>query len=262
LLRQKIFQIIAFIHHWLSKVDGHSLQSPYLFELYNIKQKPDSDMSWIPSVEAIRNEMLSSHQELNVEDFGAGSAVLKSPIRLLKDVAKHSISTPKEAELISKIIKFHDPKNIVELGTGLGITTLYLANICPNARITTFEGANDLANIAKQNFALDGKSQSITLVAGNINETFPTFLANAPKIDFIFIDANHTQEATLAYYYAVLKNCHNETMIIIDDIHWSEGMQLAWHEIVSQLDTTLTIDYYYFGLVLLNPKFKKQTWAF
>lgn len=262
MLRQKIFQVITYIHHWLSKVDAHSLQSPYLFALYNAGKLPNKNKDWVATIEEIRKEMLNSDQELTIEDFGAGSSILKSPQRRLKDIARYSISSQKEANLLSNIVGFHNPKNIIELGTGLGITTLYLANTCPEAEVTTFEGAKELATIAKKNIKRSSKEKTIKLIQGNINDTLPLFIAKTSPLDFVFIDANHTREATLSYFYAVLKKCHTETMIIIDDIHWSEGMQLAWQEIVNQPDSTITIDYYQFGVILLNPKFKKQTWVF
>jgi hypothetical protein len=45
-------------------------------------------------------------------------------------------------------------------------------------------------------------------------------------------------------------------MIIFDDIHWSEGMREAWDTIRTHESVLLSIDLFYFGIVLFKKEFK------
>ena len=49
------------------------------------------------------------------------------------------------------------------------------------------------------------------------------------KLDFIFIDGNHREEATINYFKQLLPLIHNDSLMVFDDVHWSKGMENAWH---------------------------------
>ena len=55
-----------------------------------------------------------------------------------------------------------------------------------------------------------------------------------------------------------MNHAHNDTILVFDDIHWSEGMEEAWKHIVAHSATTLTIDIFQFGLVFLRKELSKQ----
>ena len=70
-----------------------------------------------------------------ITDFGAGSHVNDNKTRKIKDVAKNSAKNAKFGKLIYRITQFYKPKNILELGTSLGISTLYLAKANKDTRL-------------------------------------------------------------------------------------------------------------------------------
>ncbi|MEJ7676871.1 MAG: hypothetical protein WKG06_03140 [Segetibacter sp.] len=51
-----------------------------------------------------------------------------------------------------RIVNYYQANNIIELGTSLGITTSYLASANLKGNVYTFEGAKQVAAIAKQTF--------------------------------------------------------------------------------------------------------------
>ncbi len=192
---------------------------------------------------------------IEVEDFGAGSAVMKSKKRVVKDIAASSLKPKKFAQLLFRMVQHYKPVTVLELGTSLGITTSYLANGNRNGAVYTCEGSAAIASIAKNNFdALQIKN--IELTEGDFAKTLSPLLNKTGKVDFAFVDGNHRKEPTIEYFTKLLNFSTHSTILIFDDIHWSEEMEAAWDEIKSHPSVTLTIDLFFIGLVFVNPDFK------
>ena len=204
--------------------------------------------------------MLKSKDEVALEDLGAGSAVDRTLKRKVSSIARHSISSHKSCRLISRVARSRKPKSILELGTSLGISTLYLAHARPESKIYTLEGDPNLARLAKDNFEKN-KASNIEVIPGDIDETLPGLLPTLSQVDLAFVDANHTQASTLAYFYALLKKVNEDSIIILDDIHWSRGMKLAWHEISKHPEVTCSLDLYQVGIIFFKSTLQKQHWV-
>ena len=69
-------------------------------------------------------------------------------VRKINQIAATSVKSPKYAQLLFRLAEKYQPKNIVELGTSLGLTTLYFSFACPNAKIITVEGDPNLSKLA------------------------------------------------------------------------------------------------------------------
>src|SRR5699024_5390248 len=107
-------------------------------------------------------------------------------------------------------------EDVVELGTCLGLNALYLAEVTKK-KLYTFEGADILINSI--NNSLDS-NEKIEVIGGDISSTLPAFLNNRSKVDFAFLDANHTYEHTSSYYGQLTHHIHQDSIIVIGDIHW------------------------------------------
>lgn len=262
MIQQKVFQVSEYINYWFSKTNEHSLHSPFLFDFHQRALSGHTarrlDLS---SVLNIRKQLLNSRESIQVTDFGAGSSVIKSVQRKIQDIVKYSTASTDKLHWLAGIAQYFQPNTIVELGTGPGLQALALSLSYPDAAIYTFEGASALSTIANKNIQELQREKKVTVVEGNIDETLPEFLKAAPLLDFVYIDANHAKIPTLTYFYLILKKCHEQTVIVIDDIHWSEGMAMAWKEIIRHPDAVITIDVYHAGIVLLNSKYTKQHWV-
>jgi len=83
-------------------------------------------------------------------------------------------------------------------------------------------------------------------------------IQNLKQLDFVFVDGNHQKEATLKYFEWCLPKAHEGTLLIFDDIYWSEGMKAAWNEIKANPKVTVTIDLFWIGLVFFKPGQAKE----
>jgi predicted O-methyltransferase YrrM len=249
------FQLKSFLSYWLNSVDEHSLHSPFFYDFYTkvVKQvSPENALA-----EKLRSDLLKSDLTLTLNDLGAGS-VITSTTRKVSDIARISLSPIKYSQLYARTIAFFKCKNCVELGTSLGINTLYLAEH-KNTQVTTFEGANPIAEMARDTFSF-GETTNIRLVEGNIDDTLHPFLRNHAKIDFVLIDANHRYEAAIRYFEKLVMASHDKTILVFDDIHLNAGMEKAWKEIQAHKLVYATADVYRCGFVFLDPSLTSQHW--
>jgi predicted O-methyltransferase YrrM len=102
------------------------------------------------------------------------------------------------------------------------------------------------------------KLSNIQQISGDINETLPNTLASLSGVDFAFIDANHRYEPTINYFEWLMQKSNKETIIVLDDIHWSLEMHQAWSSIITRPEVTLSIDLFQIGIVYFLPELNKQ----
>jgi len=249
-------QLKAYIKHWLTSVDKHSIHSPFFFDFYNKVILDTSEPARFAQIEKLRASLLLNSSEIDIQDFGAGSKKLSSARRKLMDIAMTSLTPQKFARLYANIINYQEAKNVVELGTSLGVTTLYLANR-EKCHVTTFEGSHALSNVALTNFEYFEK-RNIELIEGDIKVTLPEFVQNPSKINFVLMDANHRYEATLHYFDLMMRRLNEKSIVVIDDIHWSEEMEHAWTALRDSQLVYGSIDLFRCGILFFDPDLNRQ----
>ena len=200
---------------------------------------------------------LKNKEKIKVKDFGAGSRVFKSNNREIKKIAKNVLKKPKYSRILFKIIRKNKAKYILELGTSLGLTTQYLAKANSKDLIYSLEGCPETIKVAKKGFEKN-KISNIKVIEGNFDDSLPKLLSLIPQIDFAFIDGNHQRVPTEKYFISLLEKAHSETVLVFDDIHWSEEMEEAWETIKNHFRVTATIDLYSIGIVFFKQGLSKQ----
>ena len=256
-MMQKLIFAGRYLKYFITSVNEHGLHSPFLFHFALNVIYLEYPFYAFKKLNKIREELLESKTTLTVEDYGAGSTVFKGNKRLVKDIAKHGITSKKNAELLFRIVNFAQPKISIELGTSLGLTSLYLAMAAKQSTLYTLEGSESLAHYSSQLF-LKNEAKSICSINGKFEDTLPSLLAGLEKIDFVFIDGNHTKETTLNYFTLLIEKSHNETIMVFDDINWSEGMQEAWDIIRKNERVKISIDLFYMGILFFRKEQKEQ----
>jgi predicted O-methyltransferase YrrM len=159
-------------------------------------------------------------------------------------------------QLLSRLVIYSNAKQIIELGTSMGITTLYLAKQM-DTHVSTFEGNPALVSIAQTNFEYFNKS-NIDLIEGNIDKSLPDFLQTNRTIDFVLMDANHRYEPTLNYVHQLAPRMSNTGIIVVDDIYHSAEMAKAWHEIRMHELVYGSIDLFRCGILFFDSSLNKQ----
>jgi len=234
---------------------GHGVHSPFVFDFIKNVLNDKKQYSSYDVIETQRKKLLHDTTMIEVEDFGAGSSVIKTNQRVVKNIAQSSLKPKKFSQLLFRMVRYYQPQTIIELGTSFGITTAYLAKGNAKATVFTCEGSKNIAAIAKQNFN-NLSIKNIVVTEGDFAKTLPALLTQLKTIDFAFIDGNHRKIPTLDYLAKLLNSSTSSTLLIFDDIHWSAEMEAAWAEIQQHPAVTLTIDLFFIGIVCINDSFK------
>ena len=238
-----------------SNSKGHGVHSPFVFSFITQVLNDKRFFYCYKTIETVRERLKHDNTLLTLEDFGAGSRVHSHIQRSVADIATSSLKPKKFSQLLFRMVNYFQPAIILELGTSLGITSSYLASGNTNAQVTTMEGAKAVAAIAWQNFQSLGL-KNIQVVTGNFDDTLPGTLTQLPKVDFAFIDGNHRLQPTLDYFNQLLIKVHEHSVLIFDDIHWSQEMEEAWNIIKAHPKVTLTIDLFFIGIVFFREEHK------
>ena len=100
--------------------------------------------------------------------------------------------------------------------------------------------------------------KNIQLVEGNFDHTLDQVLKSTTPFDFVFIDGNHRLEPTVRYFNQILPNLHANSIVVLDDIHWSKEMEQAWETIQQHPAVSLTIDLFFIGIVFFRAEQKEK----
>ena len=236
-----------------------AIHSPFVFDyitkVLEVKEKNEA----LDQIHARYKELLNSSRVVETTDFGApkGRKIYTVRFSSVSQLARKSSVPRRYGEMLYRTVEWFKPAAILEMGTCLGISSLYMAKAAPQAKFYTLEGCAAKSELARTNFEKLGMDQ-IEISTGRFCDTLPVVLGKMPSPDFVFIDGHHQYKPTLSYFDQILKYANEGTVLVIDDIHWSGGMEKAWNEICQRADVSVTIDLYRLGLVFLRKGLSKQ----
>jgi len=238
------------LHRFKAKT-RHGVHSPFVYRLIDEVIYDFESKKVYEEIEALRKQLLNDNRTINVFDLGAGSKVNNNQTKRISDIARNALKPPRLAQSLYRLAADLQPQNIIELGTCLGITSIYLQKAAPEAKVYTLEGSPETAAAALEVFA-KAKAGEIKEITGNFDDTLPGVIKELDQLDFVFVDGNHQKDATLKYFEWCLPKVHQNTLLIFDDIYWSEGMKQAWSEIKAHPQVTVTVDLFWIGLVFFK----------
>ncbi len=252
-------QALSYLNHWLHEVNSHSLQAPFIYNLYTKYIQKDYNKTHFKEIEKTRSKLVNTELMVMPANFGAKSNVHANNNKVkVSEIAKKGLTAPKVSRLLARLIDYNNSKTILELGTSFGLNTLYLSQQ-ENSKVITFEGSKEIADIALTNFEYYTKN-NIKIIKGNIDNTLPKFLDSRISIDFAYLDANHRYEPTISYFNQLIKRMHDDSILVLDDIYWSKEMTKAWKFIKNHPQVTQSIDLFSVGIVFFKPDLVKTNY--
>tara|TARA_B100001094_G_C18095891_1_gene753000 strand:+ start:323 stop:1012 length:690 start_codon:yes stop_codon:yes gene_type:complete len=166
----------------------------------------------------------------------------------LKHINSIMLSGEYQGRLLSLISKIKQPKNILEIGTYTGYSTICLAEgLVKNGKIHTIDKNEELVEIQKKYFLRSKFNENIEIHTGNALDIINGLNIN---FDLIFLDADKENYAT--YFQIISKILNKNGVLIIDNVLW-HGKVLNSNE--SHDDVTKKIDQFNKALIL-NKKFQ------
>ena len=184
---EKLFSAGNYFKYRLHADTPHDIHSPFVYDLLNNILLDKTPYYGFDLIESIRDKHLLNNCKINIKDFGTGK---KQRTVLVSDIAKKAVKPKKYAQLLFRLVNRFSSENILEIGTSLGITTLYLSMPNTKSRIITLEGSPEIAAIAKNNFELIQR-RNIELICGEFEESLPIALLKFKRLDLVYFDGRH-----------------------------------------------------------------------
>jgi predicted O-methyltransferase YrrM len=207
-------------------------------------------------IEKIRLSLESNTDLIISTSYGAGTRSYHRK-RTIGIVAKSASVSTKYGRLLFRIARHFRPLQILELGTGLGISTLYMALGNPDAGVLTVEGNTQLVKTATC-CVNEAGLKNVTIINKEFDNVLKQLISSLKDNVMIFIDGNHTYEATIRYFNSLKGICSSSVIMIFDDINWSDEMMQAWKEIRNSRNTGLKIDLFKMGILFKIPGLSEQ----
>lgn len=238
---------------WKAKA-RHGIHSPFVYDFTDKCLTVEPDENFRIKVKSLKKELLRNRHILRMTDAGAGSRKLGKE-RSVRDVYKTAASAGVYADLLYQLSHHYRPARILELGTSLGLGTIYLAAGNEQATVTSVDACTDTLDQARQN--IDNMYiRNIDLV----HNVFLDFLEEAgkEKFDLVFLDGHHEGNALKKYMELLKPITHEDTIFVLDDIRWSQDMFEAWKQLSASAEYHLSMDLFRMGILVRRPSQQKE----
>ena len=136
-------------------------------------------------------------------------------------------------ELLKLLLKMKKPGKILEIGTAVGFSSIFMASCLPEAEITTMELDHERVTEAEENIRNIQMSHRIHLMEGDAAKLLTEL---SGTYDFIFVDAAKAQY--IVYLPLLLRLSHAGTVILSDNV-LQDGNILESHFLVEKRDRTI-----------------------
>lgn len=254
---EKFQFVIRYIIYFFKAKRKVLIHSTFVSDLYTRVILSKENYYAFDQILAVRKMLLKNETTIKVTDFGAGSHLNNSNVKSISSIAKNAAKSDNIGKLLFRLQNHFQGKNCLELGTSLGISTLYQNLANKSANWTTMEGCPETAKIAQKVFA-SVKADNIKIKVGDFAITLPEVVDSYDTLDYVFFDGNHRKKPTLDYFEICLQKANNNSLFVFDDIHWSNEMEEAWEDIKKHPSVTITIDLFWIGLVFFKKDQKKE----
>ena len=249
--------IFNYINYFFKAKTKYAIHSPFVFTFVTKVLEAPKHNDLTRSIEKIRKNLLKDHRTANVIDYGAGKKNNLTEKRKISSIARHSAKSRKYSKLLFELVYFYKPEKVLELGTSLGISAMYLASGNKDSKVFTIEGSPAISELAKENFN-NNSTENIQQYTGNFDDVLKEVLTEIGTANLIFFDGNHQREATIRYFEECLPFAENDSIFIFDDIRWSKGMTEAWNVICKHPSVTCSIDLFAMGIVFFRKELSKE----
>jgi len=242
--------------YWCSAQSHLYIHAPFAFQLVKDVIYDEQPHAEYNNLLSLRHAQLNDRSPLSFAPAGAlaNGHMIENNVA---QIARRYALPVKHAKLLLRLVKFLKPRTILETGTGTGFSAAALALGNSNAAVYTVDAVQQLSDLARRHHR-DAGIANVRYAVGDLDAALVDMAKKITPIDFVYLDANHTREATLRYFEGLLPHLSPNACIAVDDIHWSSGMKKAWLELTRRDSVSLSIDLFRLGLLFFNPGLNRE----
>ncbi|MDB3935279.1 class I SAM-dependent methyltransferase [Granulosicoccus sp.] len=222
------------------------------------------ERDWVTRIEDKRRQLNDSREPIHQIDFGAGkdgnsrtSKEMAHGVMVESSIGRVSSSLSKPyfwSVLLFKLVRQFQPEVALELGTAVGISAAYQSaaqKLNGHGRTISLEGNQSFADLAAGNLDELGLD-NVKIICGRFADTLSTVSKQEKPLSYMFIDGHHDEVATVEYFETIIPSLAAKSLVIFDDISWSDGMRRAWQRVTEHDQCSVSVDLVTLGLCVVD----------
>ena len=146
------YQIKSRLIFLLKSSNQHGIHSPFVYDLVTKCFYDKSSYSAYDNLKTLRNELTYNQDLVEIKHYSPSLKVFQQNHQKISTILKNEGSSYKKQKQLFRITNYLKPKNVLELGTSIGLGSAAMAFASKNSIITTVEVNKNLSDIAKKVF--------------------------------------------------------------------------------------------------------------
>lgn len=219
---------------------GYGVHSPFVFNLINKVIENKYPFYSFSDIELVRRELIYD------VDKSTGKKIEQRAIK------------PKKGALLFRLANYFKSKNILQIGSSMGISTLYLTSYAQNLNCKVLENNQEYADVTK--LAIEkSKRNNVEIIEGKYEDLLPKVLSEMGEVDLVYFNMENKQDIEL-FYDECRKYVNQNTVFVFDGIKDNKHMRSFWKNACASDDVTVSMDLYSTGLLFFNQKLHKRNY--
>lgn len=158
------------------------------------------------------------------------------------------------AALLQEVVRRRQPLFVLEIGTAIGYSAIFIATHAPAARIITIEQDEKRVTVAQNFITRAGLAARVSILAGDAGEVLPNIEG---RFDLVFIDAAKGQY--FDYLTKVMGKLAADAVIVADNVLF-RGMVEGTVDIPRRYRTIVKRLQQYLNFVTQDPRFETRVY--
>lgn len=240
---QYFWKYLSYLFHAKHR-KGFGIHSPFVFYLVTMVIEETLPYYRFVQIENLRTLLNKTKKKIKENKNGVETE------RRISEFVRESSISPSYDQLLFRLVNFFKPRNVVEIGTSIGITSLYLATSDTHRPVYTIGESKELADFAHTTFGKVGL-QNIIQQTGNVETKLPVVLSKEKNIDFVYFGRQTSVEAIQKSLSLLSSSFTSKTVIMLSDL-WKDERKELWETMKKQSGVRVSIEMFHYGILIFN----------
>lgn len=243
LLQLELCRACRFFRHH----GGHGVHSPFAYRLITEVINERRGYYGYDDIALVRKQLYQD----SLPEIRPGHPSDRWPLGM---IARRGAISPKQGKLLFRLANFMGARRIVQLGSGIGLASLYLTYPSREARCVVIERDKSWARIAQNVYERWGRD-AICLVPS---------LDNLPdewgRIDLLVLTSTVSVEEARKAIERVTPRLQGKGMIVVEGLRTDKPRLAFWRWLTEREEMTVTVDLCATGIAILDSKLHKKNY--
>lgn len=250
-----IRHFIRWIRFYARAITIYDIHSPFVASFLQFVLLDRRRYYAFSAIEIFRGILLRNKYPIWVSGYAKGLDKDAVQAMEIRDLVRFRAASPWVGRCLFKTILYQKSENILELGTSLGIATLYLRMASKVSPFISVAEGEELAAEARNNLSRMGCSD-VEVVTGHLPEAVARVLTRFSKLDLVYWGRGQSPDSIYSCFQACLEKARPGSVFIIADVHWSNEMEGLWARIRAHNRVRVSLDIFHLGFIFFDDRLK------